>query len=201
MTPNDRAKQVLPGNWLTRLQEENLEIMRRGLAGLSGVSPAWWKTTQGAAGEIPGFSAEAWIDLLSKNCRDMSAALPDTLKGIGCPIPWDALFNGWKRFTSNASLVDLGLDSSAACSESWQKSQMGLFDALKGCLEKIAQLYEAGGEGQKAIEGYRESSGRIVAIWRNFTEEQTRGFFDFLESFQESKTAAGKKREAPKQKK
>lgn len=201
MNSSERTEQVLPGNWLARWQEENIELMRRGFDVIAGTGPAWWKPGKESAGD--DFFAGAWIDSLAKCCRDMTGVLSGNLKTIDYPVPWDAFFNGWKRMLaaspSQSYLKNLGMDSGDA-SKSWQAQQSRFFEAWTGYLEGIARVYEPGGEGdkqtRKALDVCRESSGGIVAVCRKYTETQMKDFFDFLESFQAGKAGSKDRRQA-----
>jgi len=174
MSSSERTEQALPGDWLAKWQEENIDLMRRGFEVIAGTGAAWWNLGRKQAGE--GFS-----------------------------VPWDALFNGWKKFLaaspSQSFLKDFGVDSDEA-SKSWQERQARLFEAWRSCLEGIARVYEPGGEAEKrtrkALDACRESSAGIVAVCRDYTEAQTREFFKFLESLQAGSAGTGDRRQAAK---
>lgn len=199
MSPNESAEQALPGDRLARWQEENLELMRKGFDALARMSPAWWKPGQGPVRNEPDFSAEAWVDLMANYCRNMSGVLPSGMKMFSYPVPWDALFNGWKRFLAasppQAFPAGLAPDPATVCSQTWQQNQMMFFEAWRACMERIAKIYGPGSEGEKqagkALDACRESSEELIAAWRKLAGEQTKGFFDFLGSLQESGTGTG----------
>jgi hypothetical protein len=199
MSPNESAEQALPGDRLAKWQEENLELMRKGFDALARMSPAWWKPARGPVGTDPGLSAEAWVDLMADYCRSMSGAVPAGLKMCSYPVPWDALFNGWKRFLAaappQAFPAGPGIDPAGAWSQAWQQNQMRFFEAWTACVERIARMCEPGGEGEKQarknLDACRESSEGLIAAWRKLAGEQTKGFLDFLGSLQDSGSGEG----------